>query len=137
MQEDSHRVRALQIGGRCDVVTELGKWQKSNPAEFERIFAKLRQLARTDRMPKFRTVKRVGGSRQIVEIVGGQTRLFCFYDSPARDCVIVCVETFHIGKGNKKTKQTLAIESAEERRERWKAAKPLRGRLDERLDRGE
>ena len=129
-----HKVRALQIGVRCKALEELKKWGRSSPQEARRILGKLKLMAETVDELHLKTVKRVGKRKQIVEVKAENARLFCFYEGELRTYTIICLDTFWIGSGNKKSKQSDAITRAEELMDRWQNAHPVVGLPDVRIE---
>ena len=121
---DHHRIRVLQIGRRCKVLEELKAWSKSSPNEYKKAVNGLRRIAENQDLPRLNTIKRVGRKHEIVQISAGRARLYCFSDSDD-GYTVVCVNTFWIGKGNKRTMQAKAIRCAEELMARWQNAEPL------------
>lgn len=130
---DHHRIRLLQVGVRCKVSEDIQEWARNSVGEYKRIIAtRLKLIASYEELPVLKTIKRVGKKKQVVEVVGNQKRLFCFLDADG-GYTVVCVNTFSIGSGNKKTEQSRTIEEADELRELWRNAKPVAGMLDTRV----
>ncbi len=134
-EADFWRIRFLQVGvATPEAMVAFQQWQKINPKEAAKIASKLRKMAETETELKLKTVKRVGSKKKIFEIVGDSARFFCFYDGSRELMTIVAVETFWIGKGNKKKNQNKAIGRAENLLERWENATPVPGNPDLRIE---
>ncbi len=127
------RIRVLQTANHCEILDALKSWSRSSPSEFKRIMNGLRRIAENQALPRIRTVRRVGKSKEIVEIRAGNSRLFCFQDEDG-GYTVICVGTFWIGRGNKKAQQNQAIQEAEALVKRWKKARPLPGYVDTRTE---
>ena len=123
-ERDFHRIRFLHIGQRCKVVDGLAGWAKSSSIEYKGIMAKLRIIAKNNDLPKLSTIKRVGISKNIIQISIGNARLYCFNDNSG-NLNVICTNTFWIGRGNKKTEQNKAIVEAEKLMNRWQNAIPV------------
>ncbi len=80
------------------------------------------------------TISLVGPNQRIIQIAGSNGRLYCFGEQDER-LTIVCTNTFWIGGGDKKTMQDRAIAKALALRERWRAAAPVPGYPDLRIER--
>ncbi len=135
-QEGGRRkaIRLLQIGPRCDVLIELAAWFKSSPREIKRVLKKLQMIAEYDDLPRLSTIKRVGGTGRIIQISGGNGRLYCFLDRNGMTTVI-CVNTFWIGGGDKLKRQSAEIEEAERRMLLWQSARIVSGIVGARIAR--
>ena len=131
LDRDHHRIRLLQVGKRCEVLGSLKEWAKSSRDDYDRIVNGLRRIAENEDRPQLNTIRRVG-SEEIVEVKGGNARLFYFYDNDS-GYTVVCVGTFWIGHGDKRTMQNKAIREAERRMALWREATPVEGQEDFRV----
>lgn len=91
--ETRHRMRALEIDGRCTALAGLFDLQKRHQDDYKKIMKVIRLVAENDRVRNENHVKRCRKYPDLYEMRAGNARLFFFY-APQTDEVVVCTNVY-------------------------------------------
>ena len=113
--EPIHKIRALEINGKCPVNTFLERLKNANYGEYKKIFKVLKLIGSNDRIKNSNYVKPHKKHTGIYELVvkKGFSRIsFFYYESINSN--IVCITPFRKEKDYKPRKQDLFFDRSAE-----------------------
>lgn len=117
--ETVHKLRALEIGGRCLVRDFLADLNAKDKVDYRKVMKVLRMLGANTRVVDEKHVKRGGYQKEIYEVRAhrGHARVFFFY-TPDDEEVVVCTSGYWKAKPSVR-EQNEAFETAARLRERY------------------
>ena len=119
--QTAHRIKALSIDRRCEVLDFLSSWEADSYKHFKKIMASARMICENHRIKNKNRVKDCVGHKNLLELKSPKckARLFFFYRSiGSAEVLIVCTGGYWKSRGdtNKtKKKQDEAMGRAEEK----------------------